>query len=109
MSRERRVTEEEEKDNYPVVMGRFDNSYVNAEIEIIQNDQLSIIEAIAIKTKQEEEYESKKQRENCAAIDGGHCNRNAEIIEDTNSEVIRVNTEDVIVVHPSSPVHSEQV
>ena len=47
--------EKEDSDDIPTVMAIYDNDYVNAEVEIIRNNQLSILEAVAIKRKQEDE------------------------------------------------------
>ena len=54
------VTGEEEKQSFSAVLATYDNSYVNAQAEVVRSSQSSILEAVAIKAKCQEEYQNKE-------------------------------------------------
>ena len=106
--------EKEDSDDIPTVMAIYDNDYVNAEVEIIRNNQLSILEAVAIKRKREDECNEEwketemkqlsRNEDNEERKDECKFNHNA-----SEGGMVRVTTEDVIVIQPTSPIVAEQV
>ena len=130
-NRDRReiVTGEEEKQSFSAALATYDNNYVNAQAEVVRSSQSSILEAVAIKAKCQEEYQNKEinraemKRTTTSATNEDlfvtneetkdssqlDANYEEESADEHKVEVIRIGTDEVIVVPPSSPVLAEQV